>query len=107
MDFQLPEMKKKAVEEYISTLKKKGDKVKKIILYGSVARGDFEEESDIDLLIIGSLSLDEAIKLSYPLLLKYGEMVLPHTMSEEHYNLLKSNGSGFIYNIEKEGRLIA
>lgn len=106
MDIQLPEKKRKALEEIIIALKKEGDKVKKIVLYGSVARGDFEEESDIDLLIIGSLSLDEAVKLSYPLLLKYGEIIFPHT-SEEHYDLLESNRSGFIYKIEKEGRLIA
>lgn len=107
MDIQLPEKKKKVVEEYVTALKKKGENVRKVIVYGSTVRGDFEEASDIDLLIVGSISLDKAIELSYPLLLKYGELILPHTMSEEHYNLLKFNKSGFIYNIEKEGKLIA
>jgi uncharacterized protein len=40
-----------------------------IILYGSYARGEQKEESDIDLLILvnNNLSYDERKKISYPL----------------------------------------
>ena len=43
-----------------------------IILYGSYARGDYREDSDIDLLILlavdkEKLTLDEKIKVSYPI----------------------------------------
>ncbi len=33
MDIQLPEKKKKIVEEYIAALKKKREKIKRVILY--------------------------------------------------------------------------
>lgn len=37
------------------TLKKFGDRIKLAILYGSVARGDERPESDVDLLVVGTL----------------------------------------------------
>ena len=33
-----------------------GDKLKKVILYGSCARGDFDEQSDIDIMCFLTLS---------------------------------------------------
>ncbi|MCD8150291.1 MAG: nucleotidyltransferase domain-containing protein, partial [Clostridiales bacterium] len=40
-----------------------GDSVKKIILYGSYARGDFRPDSDMDIMILTSLDEDEIRKL--------------------------------------------
>ena len=36
-----------------------GNRVKKIILYGSYARGDYNKNSDIDIMILTDLSTDE------------------------------------------------
>jgi len=36
-----------------------GDKLKNVILYGSYARGDFDEESDIDVMVLVDLSPEE------------------------------------------------
>lgn len=38
-------------------------KVKKIILYGSYARGDYRENSDIDIMILTDLSEEEIIDI--------------------------------------------
>ena len=38
-----------------------GDRVKKIILYGSYARGDYNESSDIDIMILTDLTDDEIV----------------------------------------------
>lgn len=38
-----------------------GDRVKKIILYGSYARGDYNKSSDIDIMILTDLSDDEIV----------------------------------------------
>ncbi len=41
-----------------------------VILYGSYARGDYNEESDIDLLVLvdkDKLTRDDEIKITYPL----------------------------------------
>ena len=44
--------KEEALEEFIKKVREKhGDKIDRIILYGSYARGEAEEESDIDVLI--------------------------------------------------------
>ncbi len=103
----LPESKRKAIEEFVRGLRKKyGDRVKKVILFGSVARGDFHEESDIDVLVIGSITLDEVIEVSYPILLKYGELISPHVVTEEYYLMLKANRSEFIESVEEEGMVI-
>ncbi|NOY11992.1 MAG: nucleotidyltransferase domain-containing protein [Archaeoglobi archaeon] len=100
----LSETKRAAIDEFIRELMERyGDRVKRVILFGSVARGDIHSESDIDVLIIGSLTLDDVISISYPILLKYGELISPHIMSEEHYSMLKSRNSGFIKSVEREG----
>lgn len=39
-----------------------GNRIKKIILYGSYARGDFNEESDIDIMILTDLTDEEIIE---------------------------------------------
>ena len=40
-----------------------GDKLYKVILFGSYARGDYDSESDIDFLIISDLPQEEACSL--------------------------------------------
>ena len=37
-----------------------GDKLHKVILYGSYARGDHDEESDIDVMILADIPQEEA-----------------------------------------------
>lgn len=109
MNYQLtiPETKKKAIQEFVKELREKyGEKVKRVILFGSIARGDYHEESDIDVLVIGSLTLDEVVEVSYPILLRYGELISAHVMSEDYYSMLKSRNSGFIDSVEREGILI-
>lgn len=41
-----------------------GDRAKKIILYGSYARGDFNSSSDIDIMILTDLTDDEIVEYS-------------------------------------------
>lgn len=48
-----------------------GRSLNKIILYGSYARGDYKENSDIDIMILTSMSEDEIriIEIRYTILL--------------------------------------
>ncbi len=39
-----------------------GDKLKSVILYGSYARGDYDEESDIDVMIMVDLPPEELVR---------------------------------------------
>jgi predicted nucleotidyltransferase len=36
-----------------------GDKLDKVILYGSYARGDYDDESDIDIMVLAAVSREE------------------------------------------------
>ena len=37
-----------------------GDKLEKVVLFGSYARGDYDEESDIDIFILADIELEDA-----------------------------------------------
>ena len=79
----------------------------KIILFGSVARGDDTEESDIDILIITSNSdefSDEINSAAVDVILEKDEFICPHVMSEEHFN--KTINYPFLTNVLKEGVVI-
>ena len=57
---EIPENVNNAIQEFIKgTQEILGDKLKKIILYGSYARGDFNEGSDVDIMILTDLYDDE------------------------------------------------
>ncbi|WP_456367169.1 nucleotidyltransferase domain-containing protein, partial [Thermococcus sp.] len=54
------EKKAQALDEFLRVLRKRfGDSIEEVILFGSYARGDYDEESDIDLLIIGKVDFNE------------------------------------------------
>ena len=58
-----PEIVDNVIQEFVSKVNNLlGDRVKKILLYGSYARGDFTEESDIDIMILTDLTDAEIIE---------------------------------------------
>jgi len=83
------------------------DKIKKIILFGSVARGDDTGESDIDVLIVSSFR-DEIADLVYDkvfeVLMENDEHISAHIISEERFNNKKHYS--FLSNVLEEGVLI-
>ena len=79
----------------------------KIILFGSVARYEDGEESDIDILIITSDCdelPDEINSIAVDIILEKDEFISPHVMSEEHFN--KTIDYPFLTNVLKEGVVI-
>ena len=53
----MPQTMQSLIERYVSEIHKiYGSHVKKIILYGSYARGDFSQNSDIDIMILTDLN---------------------------------------------------
>ena len=60
---KIPENINKIISEFITAIKDTfGDRVKKIILYGSYARGDFNTSSDIDIMILTDFTDDEIVQ---------------------------------------------
>lgn len=70
-----------------------GDRVKKIILYGSYARGDFNNSSDIDIMILTDLTDDE--------ILEYREKIWEYSYEMEFDNNFDIMLSPLIKNINK------
>lgn len=85
----------------------KSDKIIKIILFGSVAREDDTEDSDIDILIISneweqidSLITDEVFNV----VLDTEELISPYVLSEKQFEETKN--FNFLTNVLKDGVVI-
>jgi len=86
-----------------------GDRLSKLILYGSFALGTFHEESDIDLLVVLEGDVDflteiEPInRLVYPFVLEDQTVISAIPVSNQTYTL----GQAFIYQkIRREGIVV-
>jgi uncharacterized protein len=68
-----------------------GDRLDRLILYGSQARGDAEPDSDIDVLVVlkgevqASKELDEISYITADLTVKYGQLVSTVVASAAEY----------------------
>jgi predicted nucleotidyltransferase len=92
------------VREFVKVaLEKYGDRIESIILFGSVARGEAMEDSDIDILVVGDVSLEELVDISFPILLEYGELISTKNMKKERLEYLAREGYSFMRNVMKEG----
>lgn len=95
----------KIAKEFADTIK--SDDIKLIVLFGSVARGDDTEDSDIDILIVSPKANDLRHKISSiaaDIVLEKEELVSPHLMTEEHFN--KTRNYPFLTNVFKDGVVI-
>lgn len=86
-----------------------GDRLKKIILYGSYARGDYNKKSDIDIMILSDLSFkeiedyrDKISDIAYDIELDTGIILSPVIKNIEKYNS-RIHFVPFYKNVQKEG----
>ena len=84
----------------------------KLIVYGSYARGDYKENSDIDVMILTPLSKEEIEKiencifdLAFDLELESGFVINPVLENEAHYKYWLG-AVPFYDNVEREGIVI-
>jgi len=81
-------------------------RLKSIILYGSWARGDATDDSDIDVLIvldgkvIPGKEIDRIIDVITEINLKYGVLISVYPVSEEDYSTINSP---LLINVRREG----
>ncbi len=76
-------------DNFISTIEeifKKNNKITKLIIYGSRAKGTYKLGSDIDLAIVGDISLEELNKIAIEL----DDLDSPYTFDLCIYNKLKN-----------------
>lgn len=55
-----------------------GDKYNCTLLYGSYARGDYDAESDIDIMVLADVSREELSKYKKPIMMLTSELGLEH-----------------------------
>ena len=98
------------MERYVSEIQKiYGPHLRKVILYGSYARGDFRPDSDVDIMILLDLS-DLDLKaysrklsyMTYDFNLDNDLDIKPIAKSEEHFKKWIVNYP-FYENVQKEG----
>jgi uncharacterized protein len=83
-----------------------GDGIKRVILYGSYARGEATEDSDVDVLVLVDQSLsprgvrDSLNDLLYDMLLDEGELVSVIVLPQDHF---EKRNLPFMLNVRKEG----
>ncbi len=100
--------KQKALQKFVEAVKKKhGDKIQKITLFGSYARGEDSKDSDIDVLVVTTEKRFEMQKelsgIAVDILLETGVYISAKAVSTEEYNFMKEINTGFYQNIVREG----
>ena len=103
-------MEKKILEQYVSHLKHiYGERLKKIILYGSYARGDFHAKSDVDIMILVDMTdletrayTDFLIEMTYDFNMEHHIDIQPYTKSLKQFSKWK-HIDPFYANVSKEG----
>ena len=86
-----------------------GDSLKKVVVYGSYARGDYQKNSDIDIMILTTLTDEEIRKtktsiydLAFDFQMEYGVDISVVIKNEEHFNYWLG-ALPFYDNVQKEG----
>ena len=105
------------IEQIIALFNKKvnnllGNRLKKIILYGSYARGDYNKNSDIDIMILTDLTFneieeyrDKVSDIAFDIELEKGIVISPVIKNIEFYNS-KIDVVPFYINVQKEGVIL-
>lgn len=86
-----------------------GNRLKKIILYGSYARGDFNNSSDVDIMILTDCTFEEIEEyrdiisdIAFDIELENGIAISPIIKNIDKYNA-RVNIVPFYKNVQKEG----
>lgn len=108
IDNNLTKDQKAAVLRYIEILKKKyGDKIGRVVLFGSVAKGISDEESDIDILVVlknGDNKLrDEISMAAFEIILNNNAILSPIVMDKKTFAWHKKFKDPFYNSIKRDG----
>lgn len=88
-----------------------GDDIERIILYGSVARGETREDSDVDVLVvIKDASVRERVRdrastIGFDVMIEYDVVISKQIMTEDEYDAQKD--SSYLSTVRQDGRVYA
>jgi uncharacterized protein (UPF0332 family)/predicted nucleotidyltransferase len=94
--------------EFLSQLREKfGDYIAHVWLFGSKVRGDFDEESDVDLLIVahdGGEALAKAVgEIAYELSLGHSVLLCEHVVSAWRFAQMRARQEPLYRNVVRDG----
>lgn len=109
----MPEYKREIILKFAQEIKAiLGGSLTKIILYGSYARGDYNQHSDIDIMVLTTLSDMEIEKmekhifdLAFDFQMDYDVDISVVVKNEEHFNYWLG-ALPFYDNVQKEGVIL-
>lgn len=113
MKNKIPEKIEKSIQKFVVEANKMfGNRIKKIILYGSYARGDYKDNSDIDIMILTDMTDKEIVEYSekiwdfaYDIELENDVLISPTIKNIDKFNYwLKA--LPFYMNVQKEGVIL-
>ena len=98
------------MQQFASSLRKLlGNTLDSVIVYGSYARGDYSELSDIDVMILVTLTeerikkiSDEISDMAFEYLMKFGVDISPVITNIDHFNYWVDN-LPYYRNVRDEG----
>ena len=110
----MPENIRVIVYQFIEELKKiLGDNLSKVIVYGSYARGDYRDNSDVDIMILVKMSDDEIREvkneiydLAFDFELSTGIDISPIIKNEDQYEYWVDT-LPFYRNVRDEGVVVS
>ena len=110
----MPITTRNLLDQYTEILQKiYGKHLKKVILYGSYARGDYRDDSDIDIMILTSMSEDEiriienqVYDIAYDYQLSDNIMISVNIKNADHFHYWLG-ALPYYDNVEKEGVVLA
>jgi predicted nucleotidyltransferase len=89
-----------------------GDKLVRVIVYGSYARGDYTKDSDVDVMVLVHIPRDQISKYldivadcAFEYLMKYGVDIAPVVNNEEHFEYWVNN-LPYYRNVRDEGVVV-
>ena len=97
-----------ALKEFLTKLREQhGSEVVLVSLFGSKVRGDFDEESDIDVLLVvetrNSQLWEDVVEIETDLMLKYDAVISSLIMGRDNYEWHRQHRAPLYRNIEREG----
>ena len=108
INYNLTKNQKAAVLGYLQILQKKyRDKIEQVVLFGSAARGESDEESDIDILVVlkdrDNKLKDEISMASFEMILNNNVILSPIVMDKKTFEWHKRYKDPLYNSIERDG----
>lgn len=81
-----------------------GERVHELVLYGSTARGEATERSDVDVLVVldEGTQTEELFQLAFDTGVEHDVAIVPHLQTREHFETRQDHP--FLKNVLEEGR---